>query len=80
MRQEGLGTLKKYNDLIGTRNRVLPACNIAPQLLLGSLIKLNFVLIFLEIVIYSYDRNKFYNRADVDIANLWACGNNKHGS
>jgi hypothetical protein len=29
---EGLGKLKKLNYLIGTRNRDLWACNIAPQL------------------------------------------------
>jgi hypothetical protein len=29
---------------------------------------------------YSYDRNKFYNRVDVDKVNLWPCGNHKLGS
>jgi hypothetical protein len=28
---EGLGKLKEFNQLIGTRNRDLPACSIAPQ-------------------------------------------------
>jgi hypothetical protein len=28
---QGLGKLKQYNDLIGTRTRDLPACNIAPK-------------------------------------------------
>jgi hypothetical protein len=28
---EGLGKLKKYNDLIGNRNHDLPACSIMPQ-------------------------------------------------
>jgi hypothetical protein len=28
---EGLGKLKKSNDLIGTRTRDLPACGIVPQ-------------------------------------------------
>jgi hypothetical protein len=28
---EGLGKLKKSNDLIGNRNRDLPACSIVPQ-------------------------------------------------
>jgi hypothetical protein len=28
---EGLGKLKTFNDLIGTRNSYLPACSIAPQ-------------------------------------------------
>jgi hypothetical protein len=31
MRLEGLGKLKKINDVIGTRTRDLPACSIAPQ-------------------------------------------------
>jgi hypothetical protein len=30
-RLEGLGKLKKFNDLIGTRARDLPACSTAPQ-------------------------------------------------
>jgi hypothetical protein len=32
VRLEGLGQLKKSNDLIGTRNCDLPACRIVPQL------------------------------------------------
>jgi hypothetical protein len=32
VRLEGLGQLKKFNELIGTRTRDLPACSIAPQL------------------------------------------------
>jgi hypothetical protein len=28
---EGLGKLKKFNDLIQTRNHDLPACSIMPQ-------------------------------------------------
>jgi hypothetical protein len=31
VRLEGLGQLKKCNDLIGNHTRDLPACNIAPQ-------------------------------------------------
>jgi hypothetical protein len=32
MHLEGLGQLKKSKDLIGNRNRDLPACCIVPQL------------------------------------------------
>jgi hypothetical protein len=31
MRLEGLGKLKKSNDLIGIRTRDLPACSVVPQ-------------------------------------------------
>jgi hypothetical protein len=31
MQLEGLGQLKKSNDLIGNRTRDLPACSIVPQ-------------------------------------------------
>jgi hypothetical protein len=31
VRLEGLGQLKKYNDLIGTRTRDLPACSKVPN-------------------------------------------------
>jgi hypothetical protein len=31
MQLEGLGKLKKFNDLIGILNRDLPACSIAPR-------------------------------------------------
>jgi hypothetical protein len=31
VRLEGLGHLKKSNDLIGTRTRDLPVCSIVPQ-------------------------------------------------
>jgi hypothetical protein len=31
LRLEGLGQLKKFNDLIGNRTRVFPACSIVPQ-------------------------------------------------
>jgi hypothetical protein len=31
VRLEGLGQLKKSNDLIGNGNKDLPACNIEPQ-------------------------------------------------
>jgi hypothetical protein len=31
VRLEGLGKLKKFNDLIGNRTRDLPACGIVPQ-------------------------------------------------
>jgi hypothetical protein len=31
VRLEGLGKLKKFSDLIGTRNHDLPACSIVPQ-------------------------------------------------
>jgi hypothetical protein len=31
VRLEGLGQLKKSNDLIGNRTRNLPACSIVPQ-------------------------------------------------
>jgi hypothetical protein len=31
VRLEGLGTLKKFSDLIGSRIRYLPACRIVPQ-------------------------------------------------
>jgi hypothetical protein len=34
MGPEGLGKLIKYNDLIGSRTRELPACGIVPQPLL----------------------------------------------
>jgi hypothetical protein len=31
VRLEGLGQLKKFNDLIGNRTRNHPACSIVPQ-------------------------------------------------
>jgi hypothetical protein len=31
VRLEGLGKLKKFNDLIGNRTRDLPSCSIVPQ-------------------------------------------------
>jgi hypothetical protein len=31
VRSEGLGKLKKFNYLIGSRSRDLPACGISPQ-------------------------------------------------
>jgi hypothetical protein len=31
VRLEGLGKFKKFNNLIGTRTRNLPACSIAPR-------------------------------------------------
>jgi hypothetical protein len=33
VRLEGLSKLKKFNDLIGTQIRDLPACSIVPQLI-----------------------------------------------
>jgi hypothetical protein len=42
VRLEGLGKLKKFNDLIGSQTRDLPACSIAPQSSMLSVLSLRF--------------------------------------
>jgi hypothetical protein len=51
VRLEGLGTLKQFSDLIGTRTRDLPACSIAPQL--SALSRARFMLALHRICLFS---------------------------
>jgi hypothetical protein len=52
MRLEGLGKLKKFNDLIENRTHDLPACSIVPQL--TTLPRASHVCMYVCMYIYIY--------------------------
>jgi hypothetical protein len=55
VRLEGLGKLKKSNDLIGTRTRYLPTCSIVPQP--TTLPRAAFIIIIIIIIIITVITN-----------------------
>jgi hypothetical protein len=57
VRLEGLGKLKKSNDLIGTRSHDLPACSIVPQ---PTTLQRAPIYIYIYIYLYIYNMQYEY--------------------
>jgi hypothetical protein len=53
VRLEGLGKLKKANDFIGSRNRLLPICSVVPQPTTLPNNFFNFKAVFLHLARYN---------------------------